>query len=755
MLLMFIGLPAVADEYVDEQGLHYSLNDGDGTATVTRQTKKIKVLRDKYSVWATIGDNVEVKYFRKETTSSELDEPIMAEMMASSNMILLSEEAEGDDVYFALYENDIMLPDFMGESETGYYSTTSYYIGEGDINAYTNESYLIPESITVGEKSYEVTAIEERAFYGECLFASDIMAGLGSNAYRRYPLKTIVLPSTLKTIGDYAFYADENIVSITCKAETVPAIGDYVFSGSSEYPVFYVPSSSLDSYKKDWGIDWYTVQAIPVDADDKTVDYLHYALHSDGTASVTQYVQKQQNDLYYRSNGALVKTLDDDIEVRYYNSYGDDMTASVKSMEDMYEGSMAADIYIVLMKNEEAVDYNGTSYGLGPGVIKKVESSSLSDLPEAEFTDDVTSIAGYSMEEYKITTINLINSYTVPEKIEVDNAKYTVTAIEEGAFYECPATEISLPSTLETIGKKAFYKSSVTSIDFSSTKITSIAEETFYESKIETISLPSALESIGDRGFYRSCLKSIDLSKTKITSIGKEVFCNNSDAAFMLETVILPPNLETIGYMSFAYTGIKSIVIPSSVTSIGEYAFWNSSYLQSIEIPSSVTSIGKYAFGMCNCLTGFVLPEKVTSINAGVFSWCNGLTKIEISGQVTSIGDNAFIQCSKMEKVSLPSSVESIGSSAFSGCSSLTSIELPSTVTSIGDKAFYNTKNVVTITCESEIAPTLGGADVFTNSSASILKVPAAAATSYKTTQYWADFTYTSDYITDLSFGSS
>ena len=169
-------------------------------------------------------------------------------------------------------------------------------------------------------------------------------------------------------------------------------------------------------------------------------------------------------------------------------------------------------------------------------------------------------------------------------------------------------------------------------------------------------------------------------------------------------------------------SGCKNTSIPSSVTSIGEYAFYGCTGLTSISIPSSITSIDDNAFSYCTGLTSISIPSSVTSIGDYAFSSCTGLTSITIPSSVTSIGTNPFEYCSGLNNIYvnsgntvydsrnscnaiikkstnklisgckntvIPSSVASIGEDAFYGCTGLTSISIPSSVTSIGMYAFY------------------------------------------------------------------
>ncbi len=164
-----------------------------------------------------------------------------------------------------------------------------------------------------------------------------------------------------------------------------------------------------------------------------------------------------------------------------------------------------------------------------------------------------------------------------------------------------------------------------------------------------------------------------------------------------LSSIILPESVTSIGNTAFRWcSSLTSIELPASITSIGNYAFEGCS-LTSIELPASVTSIGNYAFSGCSSLTSIELSASVTSIGGQAFQGCSSLTSIELPASVTSIGPDAFRWCRSLTSIEIPDSVTSISSSAFYGCSSLTSIEIPDTVTRIGEGAFYNCSSLTSV----------------------------------------------------------
>ena len=180
-----------------------------------------------------------------------------------------------------------------------------------------------------------------------------------------------------------------------------------------------------------------------------------------------------------------------------------------------------------------------------------------------------------------------------------------------------------------------------------------------------------------------------------------------------LSEIVIPSSVTSIGNSAFSdCSSLSEVVIPSSVTRIGDSVFWYCRTLSDIVIPSSVTRIGDSAFFYCRSLSNIVIPSSVTSIGDSAFFYCSSLSEVVIPSSVTSIGNSAFSNCSSLSEVVIPSSVTSIGVGAFSNCDSLSKIVIPSSVTRIGNYAFLNCRSLSDIVVPSSVTSIGDGAFV-------------------------------------------
>ena len=200
---------------------------------------------------------------------------------------------------------------------------------------------------------------------------------------------------------------------------------------------------------------------------------------------------------------------------------------------------------------------------------------------------------------------------------------------------------------------------------------------------------------------FKDCsgLKSV-IIPSSVISLGDYSFTKCTS----LTSITIPSSVTSLGASCFfGCSGLTSITIPSTATSLGEFCFSGCSGLTSITIPSTATSLGNYCFSGCSGLTSITIPSSVTSLGKECFAGCSGLTSIIIPSTVTSLGEDCFAKCTSLTSITIPSSVISLGDYSFAGCSGLTSITIPSSVTSLGEYCFLNCIGLTSITIPSSV----------------------------------------------------
>ncbi|MCL1933374.1 MAG: leucine-rich repeat protein [Candidatus Azobacteroides sp.] len=218
---------------------------------------------------------------------------------------------------------------------------------------------------------------------------------------------------------------------------------------------------------------------------------------------------------------------------------------------------------------------------------------------------------------------------------------------------------------------------------------------------------------------------------------------------------------------------IMSVVIKDKVTSIGDYAFLHCSGMNSIMIPNTLTSIGHVVFANCG-LDSITIPYSVTNIETNSFG-PNSLTSIRVDAgnttyssdngilynknkttlhtypggksgsftipnSVSTIGGQAFFACN-LSAITISNNVTTIEMGAFAYCSKLTSVSIPNSVTSIGNAVFQNCTGLKDITV-AWATPLYVDNYTFsgTNTSAATLHVPAGTKALYQAANVWKDF---------------
>ena len=358
-------------------------------------------------------------------------------------------------------------------------------------------------------------------------------------------------------------------------------------------------------------------------------------------------------------------------------------------------GTCGANVYWTLNQNNGKLTIYGTG-SMDNWELHAPWNSNKSEIKSVTITYGVTSIGDFAFFGYRNLT-----SIEIPD---------SVTSIGRNAFSGCNVMSIEIPDSVTSIGYRAFADcKNLTSIEIPDS-VTSIGDQAFNEcTGLTSITMLNSVTSIGDQAFLGcSSLKEVHISD--IAAWCSISFASDSSNPLyyakklyltdkLITELVIPNTVTSIGdFVFYDCGGLTNITIPDSVTSIGYRAFADCKNLTSIEIPDSVTSIGDQAFKECTGLTSITIPNSVTNIGWGAFYACTGLTSITISNGVTSIGSDAFQNCTGLTSIIIPNSMKSIGSGAFQSCTGLKMITILDSVTSIGDYAFQNCTGLKMIT---------------------------------------------------------
>ena len=295
----------------------------------------------------------------------------------------------------------------------------------------------------------------------------------------------------------------------------------------------------------------------------------------------------------------------------------------------------------------------------------------------------------------KLIGCHFLKSLVIPD---------SVTNIGDYAFWGCKSLKsLVIPDGVTSIGDCAFYDCESLKSLVIPDSVTSIGKSAFLNCEsLKSLVIPDSVTSIGGRAFVGcTSLKSLVIPDSVGNIIGNPFSGWNGELKclspyFIYDNKVLFDK-DKSKIIAFRDKNTTSYVIPDSVSSIGDYAFWNCHSLKRLVLPDSVSSIGDWAFWNCRSLTDIVIPDSVNSIGDRVFSGCCSLKSLVIPDNVSSIGESAFEDCTSLSSLVIPEGVTSIGHCAFRGCYSLSNIVIPNGVTSIEDCAFSRCKSLVEV----------------------------------------------------------
>ena len=329
----------------------------------------------------------------------------------------------------------------------------------------------------------------------------------------------------------------------------------------------------------------------------------------------------------------------------------------------------------------------------------------------------------------EISTVSSIGNIFANTKItSFDELQFfkSLTNINTGAFQGCSSLKsITIPNNVKTIERNAF--SGCTNLKTVTISSESILSKTYSSSssfkdlfgnQVANYIIGEGVTNIGKNAFYGCNSLSAVTIPNSLTTIGEGAFsgCSNmtkvniSDIAAWCKILFVDSYSNPLCNTHALYLNnskITNLVIPNSVTEIGNYAFYNCSSLISINIPNSVTSIGKSAFEGCSGLTSININKNIENIGLNAFNNCPNISYVTINSN--AILSKAYTSSSSLKDIFgnqvtnyvIGDEVTNISSYAFYKCTGLTSITIPSSVTNIGNNAFGECTNLSSVTINS------------------------------------------------------
>ena len=248
--------------------------------------------------------------------------------------------------------------------------------------------------------------------------------------------------------------------------------------------------------------------------------------------------------------------------------------------------------------------------------------------------------------------------------------------------------------------------------------------------------------------FIAGCVNVTSLTiPESVTSIGSSAFANTG-----LTSITIPTSVTSIGVGAFSGTSLTSLVFnaASCADFFSPAPFESISTLQSVIIGDAVKSIPAYFLSRCSGVKSVTIPESVTSIGKSAFAGCSGLTSVPSS--VTSIEESAFDGCEQLTQLELPS-IKTIAPYAFANRIRLSKAMFGQNLEQIGDSAFVNCGKLIRITCYATIVP-LGNENSFANYNG-YLYVPCDLLVDYEADLLFGKFKYIQCIAAEPSTGTT
>ena len=216
----------------------------------------------------------------------------------------------------------------------------------------------------------------------------------------------------------------------------------------------------------------------------------------------------------------------------------------------------------------------------------------------------------------------------------------------------CTSLEtIELPSTLIEISVDAFYGCKKLSSINLHEGITTIGQRAFFNCNLTEVTIPSTVTSVGSGAFKGNPLTTVVWNPVTCT-VGSDENAPFYSTDSKITSFTFGDKVELVpAYICKNMSKLTEVVLPPSVNRLGQYAFMNCTSLKSINLPATQKTLPIGFFAGCTSLETVKLPNTLTTISTSVFEGCTGLKTISLPATLTTIENDAFYNCKGLQSI--------------------------------------------------------------------------------------------------------
>lgn len=536
---------------------------------------------------------------------------------------------------------------------------------DGEITTIPAEAFLVCTNLTSVQIPNSVTTISEKAFYG-CNY-----------------MEKIIIPESITHIAETAFEGCSGEAHISCN------VNDKAFVGALFTKV--ILDDCVTSLGQECFMDCTELKEVVLSKGLTSIPYCAFQNTAIESIIIPNTITVLEEGAFYQCGKLKHISLPDSVDVIGQAAFAD-CTSLTEIQMPTNMSSIGESAFSGCTSLIECIIPEGVT-----SIEEKLFHGCV-NLKSLSLPSTLTSLSGAFYNCGKLTRLNLtdINIWLrlIPKNVSgFLGGQHPFSDSPGGNIYVNGEllTDLVIPNNILKINGYLFQNcTSLRSLTIGS-RVTEIGDSAFNGCRnLSSITFSKSTTKYGNYAFYDTGITEITITPNMANAnTGKGLFksCINLSKVIIQEGVTMIP-VAMFGGDSVGCDNLTSVTIPTSVKTIGDYAFQSARSLRTIKLHDDITAIGFGAFKGCISMEEITLPKNLTVVKRDLFNGCTNLKKVNLYNDITSIEQNAFTDCHVLENLTLPQNLTTIGSAAFCYCYSLKYINIPNGVKTIGSQVF-------------------------------------------------------------------